>query len=175
MRTKRWARVSSVLGLRPTEFENYICVAGMLKAASGNLNYNIFVAKYTLRNKTWIKFACEDKPQVMPACIYLRMPPYLIFVICSPHTQFFCTQKHINRDNTDFLIKHCKVQQNWFCNKTPQMGHIIYLVMVKERTDVRYATNMRNMNARMICELLVARRYASCHVLDWMNLANWGN
>ena len=55
------------------------------------------------------------------------------------------------------------------------MGHIIYLVMMKERTDVRYATNMRNMNARMICELLVARRYASCHVLDWMNLANWGN
>ena len=92
----------------------------------------------------------------------------------SPHFQFwakfFVTKNIVNWNKTDFATN-----QHTLCDKTPQMGHIIYLVMVKERTDVRYATNMRNMNARMICELLVARRYASCHVLDWMNLANWGN
>ena len=57
--------------------------------------------------------------------------------------QLFSTQKRINRDNTDFVTKHCKLQQTWFCNflcincdKTLQLEHIIYLVMMKEMVDV---------------------------------------
>ena len=65
---------------------------------------------------------CAAAVGLLPLCAFLPSPPYLIFVIFSPHmqslVQYFSTQMCVNPDKKDFATKRHKSQQYQFLDKT---------------------------------------------------------